>query len=132
MSVPIRTNGELRPSRLFHSMFGYIKKSMLTIIRAYLMYKPMRFFSALAVIPFVAGFALGVRYIIRIIMGTATGNIQSLILCSLLIMISVMIWVLGMMADVISANRKISQEIQKRTRDIDYRLAWLEKNIKKD
>ena len=63
-------------------------------------------------------------------MGRASGNIQSLILCSLLIMIAVMIWVLGMMADVISANRKISQEIQKRTRDIDYRLAWIEKNMK--
>ncbi|SDJ25701.1 Glycosyltransferase involved in cell wall bisynthesis [Lachnospiraceae bacterium G41] len=132
MSVPIRTNGELRPSRLFHSMFGYIKKSMLTIFRAYLMYKPMRFFLALGVVPFVIGFALGVRYIVFIFMGRATGNIQSLILCSLLIMIAVMIWVLGMLADLISANRKISQEIQARTRDIDYRLAWIEKNMKKD
>lgn len=132
MSVPIRTNGELRPSRLFHSMFGYIKKSMLTIFRAYLMYKPMRFFLALGVLPFVIGFALGVRYIVFIFMGRASGNIQSLILCSLLIMIAVMIWVLGMMADVISANRKISQEIQARTRDIDYRLAWIEKNMKKE
>ncbi len=132
MSVPIRTNGELRPSRLFHSMFGYIKKSILTIFRAYLMYKPMRFFLALGVVPFIAGFAIGVRYIVFIFMGRATGNIQSLILCSLLIMIAVMIWVLGMMADVISANRKISQEIQARTRNIDYRLAWIEKNMKKD
>ena len=132
MSVPIKTNGELRPSRLFHSMFGYIKKSMLTIFRAYLMYKPMRFFLALGIVPFVIGFAIGVRYIVFIFMGRATGNIQSLILCSLLIMIAVMIWVLGMMADVISANRKISQEIQARTRDIDYRLAWIEKNMKKD
>ena len=130
MSVPIRTNGELRPSRLFHSMFGYIKKSMVTIFRAYLMYKPMRFFTFLGIPPFVIGFALGVRYIVFIFMGRASGNIQSLILCSLLIMIAVMIWVLGMMADVISANRKISQEIQKRTRDIDYRLAWIEKNMK--
>jgi len=130
MSVPIRTNGELRPSRLFHSMFGYVKKSMVTIIRAYLMYKPMRFFLTIGIIPFVIGFAIGVRYIVFIFMGRASGNIQSLILCSLLIMIAVMIWVLGMMADVISANRKISQEIQKRTRDIDYRLAWIEKNMK--
>ena len=132
MSVPIRTNGELRPSRLFHSMFGYIKKSILTIFRAYLMYKPMRFFLALGVVPFIAGFAIGVRYIVFIFMGRATGNIQSLILCSLLIMIAVMIWVLGMMADVISANRKISQEIQARTRDIDYRLSWIEKELRKN
>lgn len=46
-SVPIRTNSELRPSRLFHSMLGYIKKSILTIIRAFLMYKPLRFFGIL-------------------------------------------------------------------------------------
>ena len=132
MSVPIRTNAELRPSRLFHSMFGYVKKSMITIIRSYLMYRPMRVFMALGIVPFIIGFAIGVRYIVFIFMGRASGNIQSLILCSLLIMIAVMIWVLGMMADVISANRKISQEIQRRTRDIDYRLAWIEKNIKKD
>ncbi len=130
MSVPIRTNGELRPSRLFHSMFGYVKKSMVTILRAYLMYKPMRFFATIGILPFIIGVALGVRYIIKIFMGTATGNIQSLILCSLLIMIAIMIWVLGMMADVISANRKISQEVQKRTRDIDYRLAWIEEKLK--
>ena len=130
MSVPIRTNGELRPSRLFHSMFGYIKKSVLTIVRAYLMYKPMRFFTGLAIPPFIIGVAIGIRYIVFIFLGRATGNIQSLILCSLLIMISIMIWVLGMMADVIAANRKISQEIQKRTRDIDYRLSWIEKKYK--
>ncbi len=103
---------------------------MVTIIRAYLMYKPMRFFTGLAVLPLTAGVALGIRYIIKIFLGTATGNIQSLILCSLLIMIAIMIWVLGMMADVIAANRKISQEIQMRTRDIDYRLLWIEKELK--
>ncbi len=130
MSVPIKTNGELRPSRLFHSMFGYIKKSMVTIVRAYLMYKPMRFFTFLGILPFTIGFAIGLRYIVRLFMGIASGNVQSLILCSLLIMIAVMIWVLGMMADVISANRKISQEVQRRARDIDYRLAWIEKSLK--
>ena len=130
MSVPIRTNDELRPSRLFNSMLGYVKKSMLTIIRAYLMYKPMAFFTGLAIPPFIIGFALGVRFIIlRFILQSSSGNVQSLILCSMLIMISVMIWVLGMMADVISANRKISQEIQKRARDIDYRLAYIEKKL---
>ena len=131
MSVPIRTNDELRPSRLFNSMLGYVKKSMLTIIRAYLMYRPMAFFTGLAIPPMLAGIALGVRFIILyFVLKSSSGNIQSLILCSMLIMISVMIWVLGMMADVISANRKISQEIQKRTRDIDYRLAYIEKKLK--
>lgn len=121
-SVPIRTNGELRPSRLFSSMFGYIKKSMLTIIRAYLMYKPMRFFTTLGFFPFLIGVALGVRYIILLCLGAGQGNVQSLILCSMLILVGVMIWVLGLLADVIAANRKILQEIQKKVREIDYEM----------
>lgn len=120
MSVPIRTNGELRPSRLFSSMFGYIKKSMLTIIRAYVMYKPLRFFTGLGMIPFVLGFLIGVRYLVLLVMGTATGNIQSLILCSLLMMIGVLIIVLGVLADTIAANRKILQEIQYHVRKMEY------------
>jgi hypothetical protein len=59
VSVPIRTNSELRKSRLFNSMFGYIKKSMLTIIRAYLMYKPLRFFVISGLLPIIAGIFLG-------------------------------------------------------------------------
>ena len=65
-SVPIRTNGELRPSRLFNSMFGYIKKSMLTIVRAYLMYKPLKFFFFAGLIPIIAGLILCARYIVFI------------------------------------------------------------------
>lgn len=120
MSVPIRTNGELRPSRLFSSMFGYIKKSVLTIIRAYVMYKPLRFFTGMGMIPLVLGFLIGVRYLVLMAMGTATGNIQSLILCSLLMMIGVLIIVLGVLADTIAANRKILQEIQYHVRKMEY------------
>ena len=68
-SVPIRTNAELRPSRLFSSMFGYIKKSMLTIIRAYMMYKPLMAFTTLSTIPILGGIILGIRYIVRLVNG---------------------------------------------------------------
>ena len=111
-SVPIRTNGELRPSRLFSSMFGYIKKSMLTIVRGYLMYKPLRFFTFTGLIPMILGIALGIRYIVFIIMGTATGHIQSLILASMLILLGFMCWMIGIQADIIAANRKILEDIQ--------------------
>lgn len=116
ISVPIRTNGELRPSRLFHSMFGYIKKSMLTIIRAYLMYKPLRFFAGIGLVPFLAGVALGLRYIVLMCIGQARGHIQSLILSSILILLGVMCWMIGIQADLIAANRKILEEIQYRVR----------------
>ena len=119
-SVPIRTNDELRPSRLFSSMFGYVKKSMLMIIRAYLMYKPMRFFIGLGFIPFLIGLAIGIRFIVLLCMGGGQGNVQSLILCSMLILIGVMIWVVGLLADVMAANRKILHEIQQKVREMDY------------
>ncbi len=119
-SVPIRTNDELRPSRLFSSMFGYVKKSMLTIIRAYLMYKPMRFFIGLGCVPFMIGLAIGIRFIVLLCMGGGQGNVQSLILCSMLILIGVLIWVVGLLADVMAANRKILQEIQQKVREMDY------------
>lgn len=112
MSVPIRTNGELRPSRLFNSMFGYIKKSMLTIVRAYLMYKPLRFFFFVGLIPFLLGSVLGIRYLVFIFMSTAQGHIQSLILASMLILLGVMCWMIGVQADITAANRKILEDIQ--------------------
>lgn len=121
-SVPIHTNGELRPSRLFHSMFGYVKKSILTIVRAYLMYKPLRFFAILGSVPFIWGVALGIRFLIMHWSGVGQGNIQSLILCNMLILIAVMTWVVGLLADLMAANRKILQEIQQKVRSIDYEL----------
>lgn len=112
MSVPIRTNGELRPSRLFHSMFGYVKKSMITIVRAYIMYKPLRFFVETGLVFWILGCALGVRYLVFIMMGQAVGHIQSLILASMLIILGAMCWMIGIQADVTSANRKILEDIQ--------------------
>jgi len=111
-AVPIRTNAELRPSKLFSSMFGYVKKSMVTIIRAYIMYKPLRFFTFIGLIPFIAGLILGVRYLVFIFIGQAGGHIQSLILASTLILLGFMCWMIGIQADIIAANRKILEDIQ--------------------
>lgn len=130
MSVPIRTNAELRPSRLFSSMFGYVKKSMLTIIRSYIMYKPLQFFVILGSIPVVGGLILGIRFLVRYFMGNGSGNVQSLILVSLLITIGVLMWVIGILADTIAANRKIMQDVQMRVRRMDYELEELYKCAK--
>lgn len=119
-SVPIRTNGELRPSRLFNSMFSYVKKSMLTIIRAFMMYKPMRFFTILGIIPMVFGILLGIRFLIFMSQGAGGGHVQSLILSSLLIMIGIQTVIVGLQADVIAANRKILEDIQYHVRKMDY------------
>lgn len=119
-SVPIRTNGELRPSRLFNSMFGYVKKSMVTIVRAYMMYKPLHFFCIVGSVPFGAGLLLGIRFLIFMIMGESDGHIQSLILASVLLMMGFMTYIIGLQADVIAKNRKILEDVQYQIRRISY------------
>ncbi len=119
-SVPIRTNEELRPSRLFGSMFGYVKKSMLTIIRAFMMYKPLAFFSALGGIVFLAGIAIGIRFLVFWFAGSGNGHIQSLILASTLLLLGFQTFVIGLLADIIASNRKILEDIQLHVRKMDY------------
>lgn len=119
-SVPIRTNAELRPSRLFSSMMGYVKKSMVTIIRAFMMYKPLKFFTIVGLIPFLIGAGIGIRYLVLMFMGIAGGHIQSLILASILIMLGFMTMIIGLQADIIAANRKIMEDIQYHVRKLDY------------
>lgn len=119
-SVPIRTNAELRASRLFSSMFGYIKKSMVTIIRSFMMYKPLRFFGGIGAALFLVGFVLGIRYLVFLFSGSAGGHVQSLILASTLLMMGTMTIIIGLQADIIAANRKILEDIQYHVRKIDY------------
>lgn len=119
-SVPIRTNGELRKSRLFHSMGAYVKRSMITIIRAYMMYRPLTFFSVLGLVPFTGGFLIGLRFLIYWLKGSGSGHIQSLIFASTLMLLGFMTFIVGLQADVIANNRKILEDIQYRIRKSEY------------
>lgn len=120
MSVPVRTNPELRKSRLFHSMLGYVKKSMLTIIRALMMYKPLYCFTLVALVPSVIGLGVGLRFMIYYWSGRGNGHTQSLMLACTLIIIGFITFVIGMLADVIAANRKILEDVQYRLRRQEY------------
>ncbi|MHA9740472.1 glycosyltransferase family 2 protein [Robinsoniella peoriensis] len=119
-SVPIRTNGELRPSRLFSSMFGYVKKSMLTIVRAFMMYRPLYFFSVIGSLISIVGIGLGVRFLYFMAIGQGNGHTQSLILASMMIILGVMTGIVGLQADIISGNRKLLEDIQYHVRKLDY------------
>ena len=124
-SVPIRTNGELRPSRLFNSIIGYVKKSMLTIIRAYMMYKPLRCFSFVAAVPTLIGLLIGCRYLYFVAMGTSGGHVQSLLLACTLIILGFVTFVVGLLADVLAANRKLIEDAQYHVRRAEYeKLYW--------
>lgn len=119
-SVPVRTNPELRSSRLFHSMRSYVKRASVTIIRAFMMYKPLKFFSTIGTVFLVAGLGLGIRFLIYLCMGNGTGHVQSLILTSILLLMGFMSILIGLQADIIAANRKILEDIQYHVRKLDY------------
>ncbi|MBR3874372.1 MAG: glycosyltransferase family 2 protein [Clostridia bacterium] len=123
-SVPIRTNAELRPSRLFKSMWRYMKRSSTVILRSFAMYKPMRFFGILGSVFFGAGLLLGLRFVwIFLSTGSGSGHIQSLILCAALLMIGAQILIAGVQADLISDNRKLLEDVQYRVRKMEIELA---------
>lgn len=115
-SVPIRTNKYLRPSRLVKSIPIYVQRSLFTILRIFMTYKPLRFFTILGSIPFSIGFFLGVRWLLLFLSGTARTHVPSLILTAILILIGVQLWILGLVADVMAVNRKMLEEIQLRIR----------------
>lgn len=119
-SVPIRTNAELRPSRLFNSIWGYVKKSMLTIIRAYMMYKPLKCFTFLSIPPVAVGLFIGFRFLYYMAIGQAGGHVQSLILACTLILMGFVGVMIGLVADVIAANRKILEDTQYHARKAEY------------
>lgn len=115
-SVPIRTNPYLRPSRLVKGIPSYLKTSLFTILRIFMTYKPLRFFMILGSVPFTAGFLLGVRWLVLYLGGTPRTHVPSLILASLLMMIGVQLWIFGLVADLLSVNRKMLEDIQLRIR----------------
>ena len=118
-SVPIRTNGETRPSRLFSSMWRYMKRSATVIVRSFMMYKPLRFFSIIGSVLLGIGGLIGVRFLIYMFAGEGDGHIQSLILAAVLVLMGFQTIVMGLMSDIIAANRKILEDIQYRVRKME-------------
>lgn len=119
-SVPVRTNPELRESRLFHSIWSYVKKSVLTIFRALMMYKPLYCFTLVAIVPSLIGVLVWIRFLIYYFTGRGSGHTQSLILACTLLIIGFVTFVIGLLADVISANRKILEDVQYHLKKSEY------------
>jgi glycosyltransferase involved in cell wall biosynthesis len=120
MSVPVRTNPYLRPSRLIKGIPSYLKKSLFTILRIFMIYNPLRFFMLLGTVPFIVGLLLGVRWLVLYLGGTPRTHVPSLILASLLMLIGVQLWIFGLVADLLSVNRKMLEDIQLRIRRFEF------------
>lgn len=112
MSVPIRTNEDLRPSRLFSSIPSYIKKSVSTIIRIFVVYKPFRFFMSIAVFLFSVGFLISLRFLYYYLTGDGEGHMQSVVLSGVLMGMGFQTGLIAFIADLLSVNRKLLEEIK--------------------
>lgn len=111
-SVPIRTNQDLRPSKLVKSKRSYIQKSIVTMIRIFAIYRPLRFFSFISLVLLVSGISIGIRYILLLFAGDGDGHIQSLILASILTVTGFQAILFGFIADLQAANRKLLEDIR--------------------
>jgi glycosyltransferase involved in cell wall biosynthesis len=114
--VPIRTNGYLRPSRLVKSIPVYVQRSLLTIVRIFMTYQPLQFFMLLGSAPLSLGLILCLRWLILFFMGTSRAHVPSLIVAAILILIGFQLWMFGLVADLMSVNRKMLEDIQLRLR----------------
>jgi len=112
VSVPVRTNEDLRPSRLLSSIPNYIKKSVFTIIRIFVVYQPFKFFIAIALTVFSIGFLLGVRYLYFYFTGDGGGHIQSIILAGIFMTIGFQAGLIAFIADLLAVNRTLLEELR--------------------
>lgn len=112
--VPINVNPDLRKSKLVRNMFDYIRRSVFTMLRMFIIYRPFRFFSILASLFFISGSLIGLRFLYYYVFSSGSGHIQSLILSAILIIISVQIGVIAILSELFSINRKLLEDIQRR------------------
>ncbi|MGE8317169.1 MAG: glycosyltransferase family 2 protein [Comamonas sp.] len=114
-SVPIRVNGDLRPSRLVKSIPSYIKRSIITIVRIFVVYQPFKFFVTIGSALFGLGFLIGLRFLWKYWGGDGAGHIQSLILSGALLGMGFQTFLVAFLADLLSANRRLLEEIRTKT-----------------
>jgi glycosyltransferase involved in cell wall biosynthesis len=112
VSVPIRVNETLRPSRLVKSIPFYLKHSIVTIIRIFVVYKPFRFFLSIALIILGIGILLGIRFLYYYLTGNGTGHIQSVILAGVLLGLGFQTMLVAFLADIIAVNRRLMEDMR--------------------
>jgi glycosyltransferase involved in cell wall biosynthesis len=110
-NITITTNAVSRPSRLFKSIPEYIKRSVLTIVRVYSMFNPLRLFLTIGSGMSFLGALIGCRFIYFYFLGSGGGKIQSLILAAVLMIIGFQVLIIGLVSDLISANRRLIEDI---------------------
>src|SRR6202161_1993428 len=120
--VPVRTNPKTRESRLFPSMGAYVRRNALSIFRIYAQYEPLRVFWSLAVLIGIVSIAVWIRFVVAYADGNGKGHVQSLILGAVLFIAAVVLWALGVIGDLLAAQRVMTQKTFERVRRIELQL----------
>ncbi len=119
VSVPIRVNPKLRDSKLVKNIFDYIFKSMKTTLRMFIVYRPFRFFISLALLVGLLGVILVSRFAYFYFIGEGNGHIQSLIFAAIFLLSSVQLFIIAILGDLLSVNRKLLEDIQIRVKKLE-------------
>jgi glycosyltransferase involved in cell wall biosynthesis len=114
--VPIRTNPQIRQSRLVRSVPSFLSLSAVTILRFYTMYRPLRVFMTISAIAIGIALLLGVRFLYFFALGRGAGHVQSLILAAILTIVGFQVGLIGLLADSSAMNRKLTEETLYRIR----------------
>lgn len=122
VSVPVRTNAELRPSRLVRSMGDYVSRMAVTMARIFIIYRPLRFFTFVGLLLMAPGLFLGLRFVWLYAIGEGGGNVQSLILAAVFLLAGFFVALTGVLADLISVNRQLLEELRSRVMRLEYNL----------
>jgi glycosyltransferase involved in cell wall biosynthesis len=120
--VPIVTNPERRPSRLFGRLSTYLKHSLATLVRIYALYEPLKVFWTLGGLFVAAGVLLGLRFLADYLAGDGAGHIQSLILAAVLVIVGYQTLLIGLVADLIGGSRSLLEDTLFRVRELELRL----------
>lgn len=120
-NIIISTNEVRRESRLFRTIPEYLKRSMITVIRVYAMFNPFQIFMRAGAIILFLGLLLGCRFLFYYFLTGGTGKIQSLILAAVFILIGFQVIIVGLVSDLISANRRLLEDALYRTKKMELR-----------
>jgi glycosyltransferase involved in cell wall biosynthesis len=118
VSVPVRTNADLRPSRLVKSISAYVRRSLLTILRVFVTYRPLALFVWIGSVFLVIGVAIGMRFMVDFLGGRGGGHVQSLILASLCVTIGTLLYMMGLIGDLVATNRKLLERLDLRMQSV--------------
>ena len=127
-SVPVKTNAQTRESRLAKSMPSFIRKQVLTMIRSYASYRALRFFSLIGLILIAIGVIPIFRFLVLFMMGEGQGNIQSLVLGGVMVLMGMITFAVALLADAVAVNRHLLEQTLEAVRRAELDAAKPAKN----